>query len=85
MSFRYLIDAIISSAFQQIINCLLAPAWFNNLNIGEIEPYVIFYRFIYPKWLSLKRKNYYYVRIFKQYRHIKQQRTRLDIGVMIHN
>lgn len=71
--------------FDLLYNAVFAPQWFNNLFIPEdTDVYVIFFRFIYPKWLSLNNNTHSYTIIIKQqYRHIQYERKRLNIGVMI--
>ena len=46
---------LLSSIIDLIIASVCAPVWFSTLDNGETDPYVFFFRMIYPRWLSLKR------------------------------
>ena len=77
---------VIGNIIELIMSAVLAPAWFSSLRCTEdLDAYKIFFRLIYPKWLSFKQKNYYRILQRKSFRRMRYERKRLDIGVMFRN
>jgi len=77
---------LLTGIIELIVGSICAPMWFSSLPCETPDDaYKIFFRFIYPKWLTLKNKFAYKILHKQQYRHIQQYNHRFHFGVTIRN